>query len=195
MAKPQKTPAKGISMPIAFGYDFRGHKYGEIEVYFSFDPISFEEIDLIEPGKFTSKKMLNYFLNKNSAGKFDYLIPYKITPSENYEAPWGMRFAIGLLDRNPTTSTMLNRIGLVTCQENNLDVFLGAFSPDFYLCVKNNRLFIRIKCGEKYNEIPSQEYSPNCWPGFAHPSILIEGQGTPHDYKDFDWKKIYEEIA
>jgi len=165
-------------------------------VYFSLKPVKFEDVDLLEPGEALSKKMINYFINKNMAGSFEFLIPYKITKPGSYEAPHGMRYCVGLVDENPTTATLLSRVGMLPCGKNNLDTFLHAFSnPDFYIVIRDNKLFLRIKSGDRYKEIPSQDYSPNCWGGFAHPTITIKGDGTPMDYEKLDWSKILSEIC
>lgn len=89
---------KGISIPIAFNYAYRGQQYGEVEVYFSFISIKTREVDLLEPGNVLSKK-INNFINRNIVGSFEFLIPYKITEIKSYEAPHDMRFNISLADK------------------------------------------------------------------------------------------------
>jgi hypothetical protein len=191
----KSTKIKGISIPIAFNYAYRGQQYGEVEVYFSFNPIKSGEVDLLEPGKVLSKK-INNFLNKNIVGSFEFLIPYKVTEIKSYEAPHELRFNISLVDKNPSTATLNNRIGMIPCNENNLATFLDAFpNHDFYIAIRDNRIFLRIKSGERYVEIPSQNYSPSCWMGFAHPAITLEGVGSPMDYKKLDWEKILNDIC
>jgi hypothetical protein len=191
----RKAKTKGISIPIAFNTTYRKKTYDEVEVYFSFTPIKSGGVDLLEPGKVLSKK-INCFLNKNRAGSFEFLIPYKVTEIKHYEAPHGMKYHIGLVDENPTTATLSDRVGMIACNKNNLNTFLDAFyNPDFYIAVRDNKLFLRIKSEKGYVEIPSQDYSPNCWRGFAHPSITLEGSESPMDYNKLDWSKILSEIC
>lgn len=185
---------KGISIPIAFEHTGRGNKYKEVEVYFSFTDIKNNEIDILEPGGISSKN-IQALIKKSSSGNFDYLIPYTVKKIENYDAPHGIKYSIGLIDKNPTTATLFHRIGFFPCSENNLKTILNVFdSPDFYLGVKNDKLYLYIKNSSEYVEIPSQNYSPSCWRGFAHPSITLDGEGTPMDYTKLNWAHILNEI-
>jgi hypothetical protein len=87
-----------------------------------------------------------------------------------------MRFNISFVDKNPSTANLSKIIGMIPCNENNLATFLDAFpNHDFYIAIRGNRIFLIIKSRERYVEIPSQNYSPSCWRGFAHPAITLEG--------------------
>ena len=79
---------KGVSFPISFDYNYRGKHYCELDMYFSFAPISTEHRDLLEPGMLLSKGLQH--LLKRGPGIFDALIPCKteeINTSESIGLP------------------------------------------------------------------------------------------------------------
>jgi len=190
---------KGISIPIAFFYHYgKQQKYAEVMVYFSIKPIEKTAIDIFSPGEYQLKKS-EKLIKKLYPTTFDCLVPFKVSKDKKYEAPNDMKFVIGTDDKNPTTATLLNKISMLPCSSNNLGVLLETFSyPDFYIGIKENKLFLYIKHSDKeYREIPSQPYSHNCWPGFAHSSITLNqtnGASHIHRYTDIDWIKISNEI-
>ncbi|MFV3306054.1 hypothetical protein ACNFBT_12310 [Pseudomonas sp. NY15181] len=187
---------KGIALPIAF-YRQRGEKllYKEIQIYFSFEPIPIEIRDTPFNGDL-DKKLLSEMINKSYPKGFDFLVPYKITKGHSYEATHGVRRKISILDLNPTTATLRNHIGLMPCSHNNLPPLLEAFGhPDFFLESDTNSMKINIKSGDQYFSVPSQNYSPNCWAEFAHPSITLEGGSQPMNYEEINWSQAFIEMA
>lgn len=184
---------KGIAFPIGFKYLFRGRKYGEVELYFSQEPMCVEEVDLLEPGEGYSKN-IQYMIKRGVQGDFDCLLPLEAIEVGNYDAPSGMRFPIGVSNNNPTTATMLDRVELFPCKSNNLSTMLKLLNdPPFYLSHSEGGFRLHINVGGKYAEIPCQSYSPRCWSGFAHPSITkvgASGNKSLSKFSDLDWEEV-----
>lgn len=174
----------GIAFPIGFLYNYRGTRYSEIELYFSFQAIRIEDIDLLEPGRSFARET-RHLIKRGLQGDFDFLIPQEPHDIVKYEAPWNMRFSIGTIDKNPTTATMLNRIALYPCKENNLNTTLKLLgSPPFYFSQTDGTFFLHIRSrNDRFVKVPSQHYCPRCWQGFAHPAITMAAQNgsrAPH---------------
>lgn len=185
---------KGIAIPIGFEYTYRGRRYGEIELYFSFSPITADQVDLLEPGKSHEKK-IKQLLEKGKQGSFDYLFPLPPVKIEKYSASEGMRYSIIVLHKNPTTATWQEMIEFYPCKENNLNTTLKLFNyPDFYLSQKDGhfQLLIRGENGD-YTAIPAQKYCPRCWPGFAHPAITVQGNQVSK-FSKINWQECLKKI-
>ncbi len=185
---------QGIALPISFLYDYRGRKYGETQLYFSFVELGLEQVDLLEPGrKYTkeTKQLLQYGVQ----GAFDCLIPMPIEEIPSYSQSGGMRYGVELVNDNPTTACLNNKIDLLPCKQNNLEYLLELhqYLP-FYLSQVEGRFSLHIKdASGGYIDVPSQEYSPQCYHGFAHPTITLETGGAVrpvHQYADLDWAEI-----
>jgi hypothetical protein len=188
-----KNHARGISIPIAFKYNYRGKKYREIDVYFSYHPISSDQRDLLELGTSHSKDLPG--LIKKAYGAFDALVPYKVVQIPKYESAYGMWIGIELIDENPTMVVMHDAIGLMPCTSNNLETLLGVFKPDFYLGVRDGKVNLNIKHGGSYCEIPSQPYSHRCWQGFGHSMTVIDGAPIPAAYAALNWSKLLSDLV
>ena len=191
-----KNRAMGISLPIAFYYNYRGRQYREMDVYFSYVPVSRGQCDLLEHGTHRSKGLEH--LLKRGSGIFDALVPYKAEKIDRSESVFGsyssQRRSIGCVDANPTTATISHRQGMMPCTKNNLDTLLGCFAPDYYLCIRDEKLFLRILVDSTYREIPSQPYSHRCSLGFGHKVIRIDGQGLARSFEELNWPELYKDM-
>lgn len=119
---------KGIAMPVAFEYTYRGKKHGEVELYFSNKALRVSEIDLLEPGAAQNKNIDNFF-KYSEFGKVQCLVPLELKYVGNYEAPHGVRFGIGILSGNPTTATMLERISFLPCSATHAEIIINIVVP------------------------------------------------------------------
>jgi hypothetical protein len=200
---------KGLAIPIAFNYQYRGMRYGEAQIYFANQPISVGEIDLIEPGRKHFKEM-KHLIKHGVQGAFDYLLPLapqgidreEVIPKDiNPSFFFDMRYAIPRLNNNPTTATLFDRIELLPCKENNFKTMMGLLeNPLFYLSKKDLCFSIHINDGNaNYIEIPSHGYCPRCWHGYAHSVIT-----TVHErggcmmikkYAELNWPEMVRQIT
>lgn len=185
---------QGIALPISFLYDYRGRKPGETQLYFSFVELGSEQVDLLELGQKypkETKQLLQYGVQ----GTFDCLIPMPVEEIARYSQSSGMRFGIELVNDNPTTACLNNKIGLFPCKQSNLEYLLELHEyPPFYLSQVEGRFSLHIKDAKgRYLEVPSQEYSPQCYHGFGHPTITLaygDSVKPVHQYSDLDWPEI-----
>ncbi|WED22821.1 hypothetical protein L3Q72_05360 [Vibrio sp. JC009] len=186
---------KGIALPIAFNCNFRGERYKEVNLYFSFVPIDYKEIDIINVDRTKSRDVK--LLKGNLYQEYHYLLPYKTKSTSGYEAPPGKRFNIGLIDKNPTTATLFNKIALMPCLSRNLEPLLELTGyPDFYIGLEYDRFFLYIKrnMGE-YTMVPAQDESISCWNEYAHPHISYHGENNPETYESINWEEVIKDLG
>lgn len=201
------TKIKGISIPIAFSTNKLSRKTpnrparpvsGYMEVYFAPNPINFDEIDLLEPGKKNSKSE-SLYRTHHVYGDHRFLIPAIKEPIEKYEAPWNIQFGFGRIGHDPTTATYREKLQFIPCSASNLRLFQEKIQTEpFYLemASKSFVLHIRNKSGRDVS-VPSQGYSPRCWHGFAHPVVTLTTEAGSEPYYEFSqipWSQIADEI-
>jgi hypothetical protein len=184
----------GISIPIVFDYNYRGRKYGEVQLYFSTKAISIESVDFLEPGR-SFQKEIGYLTQRGVHGVFDFLIPVSQEDIDKYSAPEGMKHSIKRVNSNPTTASYHQRVELLPCKSNNFETLLKmANYPDFYLSHVEGDFKLYIKNTEGgYTAIPSQAYSPVCFHGFAHSVITIKNRGSASpifNMTDLNWGDV-----
>ncbi|MBB1488635.1 hypothetical protein [Oceanospirillum sediminis] len=154
---------RGIALPISFSYDYRGRKYGEVQLYFSLVEVDVEQADLLGMGQQYTKE-IKQLLQRGVQGAFDCLIPMPVETIPGYNQTGSMRLGIELVNDNPTTACLNNKIGLLPCQQNNLEYLLGLHEyPPFYLSQEDGRFTLHIKDGEKsYYPVPPSVLSRFC---------------------------------
>jgi len=203
----QGVRPKGIAIPIAFSTNKLSRRTsireprpvgGYMELYFSPNSIPFEGVDLLEPGKQSTKAEALY-RKHHVYGDHRFLIPVAKQQIEKYEAAWKMRFAFGQIGKDPTTATYQEMLQLVPCGASNLALFKERMLTEpFYIEMAPESFILHVSDGAgRFLSIPAQDYSPRCWHDFAHPVVTLEtqfGHQPFHNFSDIPWHDIAKSI-
>lgn len=222
----------GIKIPISFRYSYRGIKDAVLDIYFSPRPVSKENIATIEMIRFITeekaykrpqlKNGIKHLEMHSTHGTIHHLIPYKTLEGENAKyrkkilsaldldrenMRLGYKYLDGipLTDKNPSTGTFGDIIGLFPTKNSDLETLLQAFNyPPFYISIKDSKFFLNIKHNDIYYSIPSQRYSPPNRDPYPTPtiSLAVRDKKTNNivnlysiwDYKDIEWETVAKDI-
>jgi hypothetical protein len=222
----------GIKIPISFRYSYRGIKDAVLEVYFSPHPVSEDSIKSIailrsitEENTFKSphfKNGVEHLETHSTHGVINHLIPYKTLENENSKHRQGILSSLNidrsntkladkylnnipLIDKNPSTGTYNDIIGLFPAKDNDLDTLLQAFNhPPFYISINDGIFVLKIRHNNHYHSIPSQHYCPPNVNALPTPTISLtvrdkETQKIVNlhpiwNYKDIEWEKVAKDI-
>jgi hypothetical protein len=222
----------GIKIPISFRYSYRGIKDAVLEVYFSPHPVSEDSIKSIailrsitEENAFKSphfKNGIEHLETHSTHGVINHLVPYKILENENSKNRQGILSSLNidrsnskladkylnnipLIDKNPSTGTYNDIIGLFPAKDSDLDTLLQAFNhPPFYISINDGIFVLKIRCNDNYYSIPSQHYCPPNINKLPTPtiSLAVRDQKTKNivnlhpvwDYKDIEWETVAKDI-
>lgn len=198
---------KGIAIPISFSTNKLSRRTstrepkpvsGYMELYFSPNPIRFDEVDLLEPGKEYAKAE-SLYRTHHVYGDHRFLIPVAKEQIEKYEAPWDMRFGFGQIGQDPTTATYQEKLQLIPCGASNLSLFKERLLTEpFYIEMAPESFVLHVMNNAgRYIAIPGQAYSPRCWHGFAHPVVTLEtqtGHKPFHKFGDIPWHDLATSI-
>ena len=222
----------GIKIPISFRYNYHGINDAVLEVYFSPHPVSENSIKSIAITRFITEEIelktpqlkngIEYLEKYSTHGVFDHLIPYETLENENSKNRQTILSLLNidssnskladkhlnnipLTDKNPSTGTYNDIVGLFPTKDSDLDTLLQAFNyPPFYISTKDETLILKIKHNDHYHSIPSQYYCPPNVNALPTPTISLtvrdkETQNIVNlhpiwDYKDIDWDKVAKDI-
>lgn len=185
-----------IVMPIAFMANYRGLRYREIEVCFSFDPIeeTLQQRCLAHPGlKRDNVKELNRCVTP-----FDYLLPWKLRECRGYsDFVYERRYHIALGDlKLPSTASTDEFQHFLPCFESALPAMLELLGkPDFYIKkgLKGLSLMIKDRHGI-YREFKEQPYCPSTWYGQGHPCMSLPSGLNPQRISTLNWQDIEQKL-
>lgn len=193
----------GISIPIIFRTNkkIRGSSKtlnGTLELFFALVPVELDKVDLIDPGK-RSEKAQALYLENNVYGDHRFLVPIKQESIEKYDAPWGQKFSIDMIGGYPTAAAYRESLQLFPCGEENLELFLEKLQIyPFYISIERGMFKLHVKDSSgKYRSLWAQDYSPQCWAGFAHPVITLQydrGRKHLHRFSDVKWDELLNEM-
>jgi len=203
-----------------------------LEIYFSPHPVRKENRATIEMVRFITeekeykrpplKNGIKHLEMHSTHGTIHHLIPYKTQDGENAKyrkkilstldlARENVSLAykyldgIPLTDKNPSTGTYNDIVGLFPTKDSDLDTLLQAFNyPPFYISIKDGIFILNVRHNDDYFPIPSQRYSPPNRDPYPTPtiSLAVQDKKTKNivnlrsiwDYKDIDWDKVAKDM-
>lgn len=187
---------KSIAIPIAFKYIYRGERHGEVELFFSGEPLGQDDVCLLEPGTLLGKN-IKKLTRYSGLGSLNCLVPLGVNYVGRYEVPNNeVKFPIGLFQGAPTTASSLERMSFLPCNESQARFMVenGKAVAPFYILIDKTGLLLKgYGQGGWLLTLPAQDYCPRCWHGTGHPVMHVNNRPV-REFSQVRWAELFDEL-